>query len=441
MLDKFLSYINHEKLFLPTDKILLAVSGGMDSMAMVHLFRTANFQIGIAHINHNLRGDESQQDELFIKAYCETHHLPFFSTSIDPKSFEKQNMHEKARKLRYDFFEKVLLQYDFQYVATAHHQDDVIETFLMNLSRGSGLNGLSSISAKRQHIIRPLLFATREDISTYVTYQNILYREDSSNASDKYLRNSLRHHILPALYDLDPRAKQGIPQTIANIKSSYDLLTELTNIVKDKIVKEQKGETVIDLKEIKKLQNATSFLFQLIQEYSYNIDQCVDILSAHDQNSRFFLTKSHEALLDRNKLHIRPIQIKTDDKSVFQLDLNTEVTIFNKKIKLETIESPINTFDHNSNIQYICIDHLSFPLTVRKWQAGDSFAPLGMNGKKQKVKDFLTNIKLSLYQKSTVVVLLSGDKIICIPGYRISDDVKITEDSMVVARISLGELE
>lgn len=439
MLDKFLSYINHEKLFLPSDKILLAVSGGMDSMAMVHLFRAANIQIGIAHINHNLRGNESQEDEKFIKDYCETHHIPFFVASIDPISFEGQNMHEKARKFRYDYFDNVMLEYNYQNVATAHHQDDVIETFLMNLLRGSGLNGLSSIPSKRQNIIRPLLFATRHEISDFVIDQKIQYREDSSNASDKYLRNSIRHHIVPALYDMDPRAKQGIPQTIANIKSSYDLLNELTDILKNNIVTTQKDETIIDLKEIKKLQNANSFLFQIIQEYGYNYDQCMDILSTHDQNSRFFLTKSNEALLDRNKLHIRPIQLKNEDNPIFQLDLNTEVTIAHKKIKLETIESPNQTFDNSNNIQYICIDDLTLPFTIRKWQAGDTFAPLGLKGKKQKVKDFLINNKLTLYEKSNVVVVESDGKIISIPGCRISEDVKITEDSKVIIKISMEE--
>jgi tRNA(Ile)-lysidine synthase len=441
MLDKFLSYINQEKLFLPIDKILLAVSGGMDSMVMVRLFRDANVQIGIAHVNHNLRGEESQQDEDFIKNYCETYHLPFFVASIDPKTFDRQNMHEKARQFRYDFFEKVMTVNDYQYVATAHHQDDVVETFLMNMSRGAGLNGLSSIPSKRQHIIRPILFATKEDITNFVTIEKIQFREDSSNASDKYLRNSLRHHIVPALYELEPRARQGIPQTIANIKTSFELLTELTNIVKENMVKKQKDEIVIDLMELNKLQNATSFLFQIIQEYGYNYDQCVDILSDHDQNSRFFLTKTHETLLDRNKLHIRPIQVKTDDHAIFQLDLNTEVTIANKKIKLETVESHTITFDNNNNIQYIGIDHLSLPFNVRKWQAGDTFAPLGLKGKKQKLQDFLINNKLSLHEKSNVVVIVSGDKIISIPGYRISEDVKVTEHSKLIARVSMGEVE
>jgi len=441
MLDKFLSYINEEKLFLPTDKILLAVSGGMDSMAMVQLFRNANIHIGIAHVNHQLRGDESLQDEIFIKDYCETHHLPYFRMSIDPKTFDGQNMHEKARKFRYDFFEKVLLQYDYRYVATAHHQDDVIETFLMNMSRGAGLNGLSSIPSKRQHIIRPILFATKEDITNFVSIENIPYREDSSNASDKYLRNSIRHHIVPALYELEPRARQGIPQTIANIKTSFELLTELTNMVKENMVKKQKDEIVIDLMELKKLQNATPFLFQIIQEYGYNYDQCVDILSDHDQNSRFFLTKTHETLLDRNKLHIRPTQVRTDDHAIFQLDLNTEVKIANKKIILETVESHSHPFDDNNNVQYLSIDHLSLPFTVRKWQAGDTFAPLGLKGKKQKVKDFLTNNKLSIYEKSNVVVIISGDKIISIPGHRISEDVKVTEHSKLIVRVSMGEVE
>ena len=437
MLDKFLSYINQEKLFSLDDKILLAVSGGMDSMAMVQLFINANISIGIAHVNHNLRGEESQEDELFIKNYCETNHLPFFNYSIDPKTFDGQNMHEKARQLRYDFFEKVLLQHNYQYVATAHHQDDVIETFLMNMTRGAGLNGLSSIPSKRQKIIRPLLFATREEISNFVNNSNITFREDSSNASDKYLRNSIRHHVVPALYDLDPRAKQGIPQTIANIKSSNDLLNELTGILKNNMVTTYKDETIIDLKEIKKLQNANSFLFQILQEYGYNYDQCVDILSAHDQNSQFYLTNSYEALLDRNSLHIRPIQTKSDNESIFQLDFNTEVTIANKKITLETLDSPNHTFDHNNNIQLICIDDLTLPFTIRKWQAGDTFAPLGLKGKNQKVKDFLINNKLSIFEKSNVVVIISDGKIISIPGYRISDDVKITEHSKVIVKISI----
>ena len=439
MLDKFLSYINQEKLFSTSDKILLAVSGGMDSMAMLHLFRLSRIAIGVAHINHNLRGNESKDDENFIKKYCEIHQINYYVDSIDPSSFDGQNMHDIARKHRYAFFDRIALEHNYNAVATAHHQDDVVETFMMNIMRGAGLNGLTSIPNKRQNIVRPLLFASRSEIDSFVKTQNIPYREDSSNSSDKYLRNKLRHHILPAIYELDSRAVLGIPHTISNIKSSYELLIELIEIVKKDVAHYQNDGITIDLAKIKKLHNATSFLFQILQEYGYNYHQCSDILSAHDQNSSIFLTNKYEALLDRKKLYIRTIQTKTDDTLIYQLYINNEVVIGSKRIKLEILDSHDMRFDANNSLQCICIDHLTLPFTIRKWQAGDSFAPLGMSGKKQKVKDFLTNIKLSLYEKSNVVVVLSGEKIIAIPGYRIAEDVKITPESIRIAKISIKD--
>ncbi len=441
MLDKFLSYINQEKLFLTTDKILLAVSGGMDSMAMLYLFRLSGLAIGVAHVNHNLRGNESDHDEKFIKDYCTTHQIDYYVDAIEPSAFDGQNMHDFARKHRYAFFNKISNKHKYNYIATAHHQDDVVETFMMNVVRGSGLNGLSSIPNKRQNIVRPILFATRSGIESFVKTHNIPYREDSSNSSDKYLRNKLRHHILPAIYELDPRAVLGITHTVSNIKSSSELLNELMDLVKKDVVSHQNDKTIINLTAIKKFTNATAFLFEAIKEFGFNHEQCVDILADHKQNSRIYLTNNYESIFDRDHLYIRPFSQGIKERMESQINLGDEMIMLNKIINIDLADTTSNSYDGSNQTQFICIDQYKPPFTIRKWLPGDSFAPLGMNGKRQKLQDFLTNIKLPPFEKSEVSVILAGETIISVLGYRISDNVKITSESEQIAKISIKDLK
>ncbi len=439
MLDKFLSYIKEEKLFTQNDRVLLAVSGGMDSMAMVTLFLQANISIGVAHINHHLRGNESDEDAEFIQKYCEEKKIPFYIFHIDPAQFASGNMHDTARKLRYEWLNKLAKEEKFNSIATAHHKDDVAETFMIHLMRGSGLEGLDGIASKYNNIIRPLLFADRDDILDFMQKNNISYREDSSNISDKYMRNKVRHHIIPSIHFADKRAKEGILLSINHLKKSNQLLQFLVHEYTKQWIAKQKNITTIDLSFLENNNVGHELFFQMIKQYGFNMAQCSDILSNKKSTGNRYFSSHHEALTDRGTLLIRLIEDRLKYEWPILIEPPMEFKMNDYTLQFDLIPNEVSfIFEHNS--LYLSTDKFSFPLILRPWKTGDSFTPLGMKGKSQKVKDFLINNKLSGFEKEKVLVLEHCGEIIAIPGYRISEKVRINHETKTILRITFTKL-
>jgi len=439
MLDKFLSYIKEEKLFTQNDRVLLAVSGGMDSMAMVTLFLQANISIGVAHINHHLRGNESDEDAEFIQKYCEEKKIPFYIFHIDPAQFASGNMHDTARKLRYEWLSKLAKEEKFNSIATAHHKDDVAETFMIHLMRGSGLEGLDGIPSKYNNIIRPLLFADRDDILDFMQKNNIFYREDSSNISDKYMRNKVRHHIIPSIHFADKRAKEGILLSINHLKKSNQLLQFLVHEYTKQWITKQKNITTIDLSFLENNNVGHELFFQMIKQYGFNMAQCSDILSNKKSTGNRYFSSHYEALTDRGTLLIRLIEDRLKYQWPILIEPPMEFKMNDYTLQFDLIPNEVSfIFEHNS--LYLSTDKFSFPLILRPWKTGDSFTPLGMKGKSQKVKDFLINNKLSGFEKEKVLVLEHCGEIIAIPGYRISEKVRINHETKTILRITFTKL-
>ncbi|HOY13554.1 MAG TPA: tRNA lysidine(34) synthetase TilS [Saprospiraceae bacterium] len=440
MIQKFLHYLDREHLVNPGEKVLLAVSGGKDSMVMVDLFMKANLSFGIAHINHNTRGVSSDADEDFVRAFASKNEIPFFIMHLDPAISKSSNFQAKAREIRYEWLTNVMKKEGFQHIATAHHQNDNIESFLMGLLRSSGTRGLSGIAPKKENIIRPLLFASREEIDQYQIANNIGFREDESNASEKYLRNKIRHNVVKVLHHVDPQAVQKIDESIRIIAESNELLEYF--VANDKSVVSTNGELkIVDIVALKKLPAPAAFLWYKLNDFGFTKSDIVDMLESM-RSGASFSTATHKAVIDRSKIIIQPLHLFAEEED---------------KESIIHIEGPGNyPVDEHSSINVAIVDHLEFgkksneeylgfqdqpmPLIIRKRKNGDAFKPLGMGGKSQKVKDFIVNNKLSFEDKNKLWLLTThkDDEIVAVLPYRISEDYKVTPESKFILKLEIN---
>ncbi len=432
MIDKFLTYIHDKKILHYDQPTLLAVSGGKDSMVMTDLFMKSGLPFGIGHIQHHLREAESEKDALFVEDFAKQWNIPFFRHDIDPVIFAIGNMHDTARSIRYQWLNELAHSKGYGQIATAHHKDDWRETFLIHLLRGSGLVGLSSIQPKNQNIIRPLLWASREDIDTYAATLQIPYREDSSNTKDDYLRNHIRHHVMPSLSNADERSFKGLDVSIHHLKESSELLDFLIEKHRKDYISIQNEATVIDLQKIKNTGVDAALLYALIQDFGYNVGQTNDILNA-DQGS-VFLTPNFIATMHQDQLCIKVKSSAEPIQSIIFHDINDLLRYDGSLAFMMVQNEVITTFD--PNCLFLDIEKISFPVTLRSRKAGDRYKPLGLNGKTQKVKDLLINKKLSIFEKNEVMILEDSEKIMAITMLTISDDVKISEGTQSILRIS-----
>ena len=429
MLDRFLSYIHTENLIPKEEKVLLAVSGGMDSMAMVDLFlNSSDYYIEIAHVNHHLRGDESDADSEFVSLFCQQNGIQYHQLDIDPSVFKKGNLQETARKIRYEWLNELAQKRHLGLIATAHHCDDVIETAMMNLMRGTGLEGMKGIANRSGIIIRPLLFATKTEIETYANHRHLAYREDSSNLTDKYMRNKVRHHVLPAIYQADQRARQGMMLSIENMNNTHLLLDFLMAQFAKNWITEQNGETTIALEPIIHLEVAKPLLYEILNKYGFNFVQCSLMVDQSDHTGLTFQSTDYECITNRQELILRKRKAK---QSAFQITVDELPFIFEYEgmcYNIQKCQKP-TSFANLNDVLYLDEKSIYHPITIRLRNDGDKIKALGMGGKTQKVKDILTNKKLSAFEKEKVLILEDASSIKAILMVGIADDVKITEST------------
>jgi tRNA(Ile)-lysidine synthase len=441
MLQKFIQYVNKEKLFTQKHKLLVAVSGGADSMALCSLLKEAGFNFAVAHCNFTLRGTESDADATFVEGYCLKNKIKFFYNSFDTTAYATKNKistQMAARDLRYNWFEELIKKNKFDHLLTAHHLNDNIETFFINLLRGSGINGLKGIVPKSGKKIRPLLFATREEIEIYIADKSILYREDSSNKEDKYLRNRLRHKLIPELKSLNPSFEQ-------NFGSQLEILQQVNQLVNAEVEKKKKLLAIvkkdlckIDIDKLKRSGSPKLFLYEIIKDYGFNSVQAANIYDGLDGlTGKMFLSDTHQLLKDRKHLIIR-------DKSETQ---DEEISIYKKTDKLkEPVCLQISYYKIKKgeetkipalkNVAYLDADKLKFPMKLTRWQTGDKFRPLGMRDFK-KLSDFFVAEKMNLFEKENQWVLRNKEAIVWILDRRIDDRFKITSTTKNVCIIEL----
>ncbi|MFZ7115751.1 MAG: tRNA lysidine(34) synthetase TilS [Bacteroidota bacterium] len=433
LLSSFDNFLLSKDLLKQDQNVLVAVSGGLDSVVLCRLFRESKIRFSIAHCNFKLRGKESDKDAEFVKKLAEYYKVPFFSIQFKTKAFAKEkklSTQEAARELRYEWFEKIRAENEIDKIAVAHHLNDSIETFFINTIRGTGLAGMKGISASNGHIIRPLLFATREELEKYAIRKKIKWREDSSNAGDDYLRNRIRHTVIPELKSKNPEFERSMQRSLDFFDfANHIQKTFIEEWKKKNTSKTADGSVTIKLKPILEFRFSSALLSAVLHSFGItNIDP-EKILNSSP--GKIFQSKSARILFDRNSLFVQP---KKPERTPEFLISHTpdQLEIGDHKFSFETINSNrLTAIPREENIQAVDAGKLEFPLKVRKWQSGDSFYPLGMT-KRKKISDFLIDKKVNRFEKEMTYVLLSGKDIVCILGHRIDDRFKITEETVSV---------
>ncbi|UUW11309.1 tRNA lysidine(34) synthetase TilS [Flavobacterium plurextorum] len=435
MFSKFQNHIVSRFPFLAEKKLFLAVSGGLDSMVLLHLLKQLPYEIAVLHCNFQLRGLESFGDQTFVENYCDQNNIPVFTTQFDTEAFAKDyklSTQVAARELRYSWFYELLEEKDFDYILTAHHADDNLETFIINLSRGTGLDGLSGIPEQNDKIIRPLLPFSREEILKYAEENKIEWREDSSNASNKYLRNKIRHDLVPILKELNPNFLNAFQKTQSYLQESQVMVEDASIMIYQQVAKEAGDDIHFDLKKLKKLPNYKSYLYQWLHEFDFLAwNDIYDLVNG--QSGKQVFSAEFRLLKNRDTLILSPIS-EMSEKEQFEINENEKEVNFPLKLKLCNVGHI--TIDSNKAI-FVDADKIQFPLVLRKWNEGDVFHPFGMHGKSKKVSKLFKDEKLSLIEKEQTWILCSDDQIVWVVGIRQDERFRIKNTSNKILKIEL----
>lgn len=434
---EFLNFITREKLFFPSQKILLAVSGGVDSMVMCDLFLKSNWNFGVAHCNFQLRGEDSVADEEFVQNWCIKNKITFFSKKFDTKEYCRRHKiptQEGARKLRYEWFETLLKEENFDFLAIAHHLEDSLETILLNLGRGTSFVGLRGILPKKDYKIRPLLFAYKEQIIAYAQKNDLEWREDKSNQTLDYQRNQIRDVLLPIYHQICPNLKGSLAESLERIRLADKVLAQKIDEIHQEISYKKNNQIIIDPNKLLVLNEKLFYFYELIKKFNFNYTDAKQILAKNYAVGTIFENYQYQLLIDR-KYWILQKKIKKIASFIIENEY-TAIKINDFTLKIEKIRKPENLI-LPTNEAYFDSEKLSFPILIRPYQHGDYFLPLGMKGKKQKLSDFLTNLKLSRFEKETTLVMENKNKIAWVVGKRISEDFKCDENTSFVWHFKL----
>ncbi len=432
--DRFTTFINEHHLFTKNHRLLVAVSGGVDSVVLCHLCKEAGFNFGIAHCNFQLRGEDSYRDEAFVREWSKQLDVPFHVVQFATQQYaeeKKLSTQVAARNLRYEWFKQVCQERGYDFILTAHHADDNIETVLMNFFRGTGINGLTGMQPAHQEVRRPLLFAKRSELEAYLKRHELLFVQDESNLHDDYTRNYFRNTVLPMIAKTYPEVQQNLLENISRFKE-VDILyrQELSRVARKLLV--QKGEEwYMPVLLLQKTPAMKTVLLELIKPFGFKATQLNEVVQLLDSDSgRYILSSSHRVLKDRKHLIISPLKKNHKATVVVEepgtIDFTGGVLHF-----MQTQKTAPGTGEHVALLDAALID---YPLLLRPWRAGDYFYPLGMKGKKKLAK-FFVDQKLSLADKERVWVLEMNRKIIWVVGYRIDDRFKVTDKTQSVLKI------
>ncbi len=438
MLLDFQKHIDSHFSFLKNKKLLIAISGGVDSVVLAHLLNQLNFDVALAHCNFRLRGNASDLDEAFVQNFAKSQQNNYYITSFETENYAIKNnisIQMAARDLRYTWFDQLIKKQGFDYLLTAHHADDNLETFLINLSRGTGLGGLSGIPVINNQIIRPLLPFSRKEIEAYANANNISWREDLSNAETKYLRNKLRHDVIPLLKEINPNLLESFSKTIEHLKGSKQIVSDRINAIKKEVTIATDKSLKFNVQTLKSLNNPKAYLFEILNPYGFTEwDDVLNLLEA--QSGKQVFSKTHRLIKDRAYLILDKLNIESQLNShkINESDTNLKVENFKLKIQNTNSTSLKDLKITNQKIIYIDKSLLTFPLTVRKWEKGDYFYPLGMRGKK-KLSKYFKDEKLSVIDKENIWLLCSNNTIVWIINYRQDDRFKVIKSTKNILKI------
>lgn len=441
MIDRFSSFLHKNKLLSIDQEVLLAVSGGVDSVVLLHLMSKAGVKFSIAHCNFQLRGNDSDGDEALVATLAKKFDAPFYHKHFETKKYAEEHgisTQMAARDLRYAWFQALIDENNFSKLATAHHASDQVETIIFNLTKGTGISGLSGIPIINGHIIRPLLFASKEEIQNYAMTNSLTWREDSSNESTDYHRNHLRHKVIPELKKINP----GLESTMLRNSKRFVAIDQFLEAEARKVcassLTQQQTSTFLDLKWISSYSNPEVILEKVLKPYKFTFFQVEDMLKgASLRSGATFVSEAYELVLDRERLVITPLKTQESiDISIAE----SEIKVKNNDIQLILSHHLKDGFNipTESNIACLDLDKVQFPLTLRNWKEGERFYPLGMQSQK-KLSDFMIDEKIPLNLKRSVLILESENNIMWVVGFRIDNRYKITKDTQRVLMITKEE--
>lgn len=435
MLEAFENHIKTNLRFLIDSRCIIAVSGGIDSVVLAYLCRSLKMDFALAHCNFNLRGEESDLDEEFILELAEELEVEVFIQSFDTQAYaddNKRSIQMAARELRYNWFADLAEQLQFDYILTAHHADDNLETFLINFIRGTGLNGLTGIPMINENIARPLLPFSRQDIKDYSKEKNLIWREDSSNFTRKYLRNKLRHQVVPVLKEINPQLLDSFQKTIINLNDTADIVEESLNAVAKRAIVEINSYGIrYKISEFKKVNNPRAYVFEMFKNFGFTEwNDLLDLLDA--QSGKQVISNTHRLIKHREFLILTERKDKPTLNIIIQ-EHDTKVQIPFGVLTFENVQAIGKT---SKEIVYVDKDQLKFPLELRVWKEGDAFQPMGMSGKK-KISKYLKDEKASLVEKENTWILISNNHVVWVLNKRADDRFKVTERTKTILKIEL----
>lgn len=437
MLQKVESYIQNHELLLKASKVIVGTSGGADSVALLHILKQLGYQCIVAHCNFHLRNDESDRDELFVQEFASELALEYHKIDFDTEKNAQTNkvsIEMAARDLRYNWFEKLRVELCAEAIAVAHHADDNVETLLMNLTRGTGLRGMTGIPVRNGAVIRPLLGCTREEIINYLKSNGLNYVTDSTNLKNDYVRNRFRNQIIPIFEEINPAFRQTISDTINRFEEIEEIYKEHIALEINNLCKFENEQIIVDTSILKTKKYAKTILYELLSPYNFHVDTISKVLNGLENTpGAIFYSPTHQLLYDRNQLilkeqtkdELETFKIYRSDFEIYEpLHLKITDRKFDGKINKSALYA---TFDATK---------LKFPLVLRRWQQGDSFVPFGMKNHK-KVSDFFIDAKINRFDKEKIWLLISEDKIAWIVGYRADNRFSVDENTSEMVEFQL----
>lgn len=444
LLRNFTAFIASTKnIYSSHHTFLLAISGGVDSVVLCDLFAKSNLQFSLAHCNFQLRGAESERDELFVKELAAKYSCPISIKHFDTKTYaaeHKLSTQVAARNLRYDWFKSLAFtEGKADYIVTAHHADDNIETVVMNFFRGTGLRGLAGMEAQHEKILRPLLLVRKKDILSYATTMELPFVEDSSNATNNYTRNYFRNELIPGISKVFAGFEDNILHNIERFSGIEKVYREAIESHKRKLLLSKDNELHIPILKLVKTGVAHTLLWEILKDLGYTANQVTEVLKLETADNGSYVTSaSHRVIKNRKWLIITTL--KTENAAHITIDkIDDKIIYEGGQLHMQnTNKNPLQIVDKNSNEIIVDAEAIKYPMILRRCKTGDYFYPLGMQ-KKKKISRFLIDLKLSATEKEKVWLLESNNKIVWVIGYRIDDRFKITPKTTQVLQVERSE--
>lgn len=434
LLQRYFTFIKSNDLFHQQDQLLLAVSGGVDSVVLCELCYQAGFRFAIAHCNFQLRGEESERDEQFVRRLGEKYSVEVYVQQFDTAQYatdKKVSIQVAARELRYNWF----IEMASNYILTAHHADDNIETMLMNFFKGTGISGMHGILPSQGKIVRPLLFAYKKELKSFAEEHGLAYVEDSSNSSDKYTRNYFRNQLIPAIEEVFPSVKENLTRNIKRFREAELLYEQAIQQHKKKLIEQRGNEYHIPVLKLQKTEPLGTVLYEIIKDFGFTSHQTKEVIDLlNSESGKYVASSTYRIIRNRNWLIISPNKALEAENILIE-ENDTEIVFSGGKLKLQSIPNLQLSIPTSPAVACLDASQIKFPLLLRKWKQGDYFYPLGMK-KKKKLSRFFIDQKLSLTEKENSWVVEMNKKIIWVVGKRIDERVKITDTTKQIWQLS-----